>query len=488
MIPRSRLRPRWVLGAASTAASNVETLPPSGPPSTAGPRGALGASEAPQRSLRVGFSWTLAGNVVYGASQWGMLAVIAKLGAPEMVGQFALAFAITAPVFMFANLNLAAVQSTDATFEHPFADYYSVRWRTTALALALLLVVIQFGGYPPATRLIILIVAIAKSVEALSDIYLGLYQRHERMDTAGISLLVKGPLSFLAVAAAMYFSGRVLWSVLGLLVVWTAMLLLYDRPRGRALLGGQHTRLPNESLSLDGDGDAPGVRIERPTRRHLVRLALPMGFVAFANSLIPSMPRYFVERHLGVAELGIFAAMAYVFIAGQMLAAALASSARPRLATYYARGNREAFTRLTLRLVYLGTIIGAGAVLAALVGGRRILTLLYAPEYATHASVFTVLMAAAALSYVGFLFWNSATAARRFDSQVPLFATAIVVTLGACAVFVPRFGLMGAALAVLASAVVQLTGSALILVRATRMCGVPASPVTVRQGGRSHGD
>ncbi|MGI8856402.1 MAG: hypothetical protein ACR2JW_11675, partial [Thermomicrobiales bacterium] len=62
------------------------------------------ATEAAQppgaRSLRANFSWTFVGNVVYAACQWGMLVVLAKLGSPEVVGQFALGLAITAPVIM----------------------------------------------------------------------------------------------------------------------------------------------------------------------------------------------------------------------------------------------------------------------------------------------------------------------------------------------------------------------------------------------------
>ena len=48
--------------------------------------------------LRVNFLWTLSGNVVYAACQWGMLVVLAKLGTHQMVGEFALALAITAPI------------------------------------------------------------------------------------------------------------------------------------------------------------------------------------------------------------------------------------------------------------------------------------------------------------------------------------------------------------------------------------------------------
>src|SRR4051794_16358727 len=65
-------------------------------------------------SLRANFTWTFVGNVIYAACQWGMLVVLAKVARPETVGNFALALAVTAPVIMLTNLQLRAVQATDA--------------------------------------------------------------------------------------------------------------------------------------------------------------------------------------------------------------------------------------------------------------------------------------------------------------------------------------------------------------------------------------
>jgi hypothetical protein len=61
----------------------------------------------PQRlTLRMNFLWTLTGNVFYAACQWGILVVLAKLGTSQMVGEFALALAITAPVVIGAGQKL----------------------------------------------------------------------------------------------------------------------------------------------------------------------------------------------------------------------------------------------------------------------------------------------------------------------------------------------------------------------------------------------
>ncbi len=65
---------------------------------------APGPVEAPpEASLRVNFYWTLAGHVVAAGCKWLELTLLAKAGTRDMVGQFAYALALTAPVSLEAS-------------------------------------------------------------------------------------------------------------------------------------------------------------------------------------------------------------------------------------------------------------------------------------------------------------------------------------------------------------------------------------------------
>ena len=98
-------------------------------------------------TLRVNFLWTLAGNVIYAACQWGILVALAKLGTPQMVGEFALALAVTAPILIGAGLSLRSVQATDALGEYEFRDYFSLRLLTSAAAVLAVAGVVCFSPY-----------------------------------------------------------------------------------------------------------------------------------------------------------------------------------------------------------------------------------------------------------------------------------------------------------------------------------------------------
>src|ERR1017187_7483394 len=112
--------------------------------------------------LRTTFTWTLVGNTVYAGCQWGMISFLARLGSTSAVGQFALAFAVTAPIFMLTNLFLRGVQATDARSEFRFGDYFTLRVIGTGAALLIVSGSMLFTHFDLMTRAVIMLVALAK--------------------------------------------------------------------------------------------------------------------------------------------------------------------------------------------------------------------------------------------------------------------------------------------------------------------------------------
>ena len=200
----------------------------------------------------------------------------------------------------------------------------------------------------------------------------------------------------------------------------------------------------------------------------LAWLALPACVSLALLSFNVNVPRYFIEYHLGTAQLGIFAAMAYPMVVGGTVVGALGQSATPRLSQYYARGERRAFLSLLLKLVGLASAVGLAAVLVIALMGRPILLLLYRPEYAEHVTAFLLLAIATALGYVASILGYAMTAARYFRAHLPVFMLTTAVTAAACALLVPRQQLPGAALAMSLATLCQGAVSAAVIVHALK--------------------
>jgi O-antigen/teichoic acid export membrane protein len=396
-------------------------------------------------SLKRNVLWTLAGNAAYGGCQWAMLIVIAKMGTPEMVGRFALAFAITAPVMMAANLNLRGMLATDSRQVYAFGDYLSLRLISLAVAGGIVACCAALL-YRNETGVTIAIVAVAKSAESISDVYFGFMQRHERMDWISRSFVIKGIASLAGVILGVHLGKSVQWATAGVALAWAAVLVFYDIPRAAALARAV---------------GAPPLRPHwrRSVQARLGLLALPLGIAALLASLQTNLPRLFVERLLGARELGFFAAAGYLMIVCGRFMTALGESASPRLAVYHSRRDGERFTRLVLRM--LATMLGIGgvAIILALVLGKPLLALLYRPEYAQQSHVLVFLMAAATMGYTAELLQYAMTASRVLRAQPAILAGSALVTALACVALVPRYGNAGAAVAMCIGSVVHMTGN-----------------------------
>jgi len=405
----------------------------------------------PPRSLRLNFSWTLVGNVVYAGTQWGILVLLARLGNPEAVGQFSLGLAIAAPIMLFAGLQLRAVQATDARSQFLFRDYAGLRILMTVVAVC---VICGIGGvlYRGGTALAIAAFALSKGIESLSDVIYGLWQQQERMDLIAKSLMLRGVLA-LATAAVCFAAFHTVWiAVCGMAMAWAGVFVAFDVRRGIAV-----AREMGQTLKP---------QFSAPRMKQLVRLSLPLGVVTMMISFNANVPRYMISHFRSLRELGIFSALGYILMAGTMIVGALGQSATPRLAIYASQGKTREFRRLSCRLLLIGTTLGICGVLVAMAFGRQILTLIYGREYAQNGQLFRWLMVAAAVGYMASFAGYSLTAARHFQVQMPLFSAITVLTLALCYVMVKSGGAVGAAQALTIIGIVQLVAILATLWRA----------------------
>jgi O-antigen/teichoic acid export membrane protein len=392
-----------------------------------------------------------------------MLLVLTKLGRPEQVGQFALGLAVCTPIWMFANLHLREVQATDARREWQFRHYLGLRLAASVAAMAIIAVMTYAIGFRGQVALTVVLVGLMRGLESLGDIFYGLLQQHDRMDRISKTLLMKGPLAVVGLLAGFYWTHSVPWAVGCAAVGLLAVLVAYD-VRGPALVLGANSDTSRQT-KIDW---FKGLSFSRPrwdTQKllQISRLALPLGIVTTLISLNVNIPRYFVEHYCGSKELGVFAAMSYLMLAGATVVTALGQSASARLAKYYACGDRAAFGSLLLKLGAIGSLLGISGVLAVAMYGPRILRVFYGTQYVANNDVFVWLMVAAGIGYVCTFLAYGMTATRYFKVQFPLFLSVTVITVVGSSWLVPRMGMLGAAIALVVAMVAQLAGSLAIM-------------------------
>lgn len=395
--------------------------------------------------------WSLAGNLAYAASQWLVVLLIARLSSTDDVGEYSFALAVNAPLFLLGNLQLRAVQATDAKDRFDFTDYWSLRTWSTLMVFVGVCGVMFFLDRPRSTKLVVLAVAVAKSAESFSDICYGSFQHRQRMDFVARSLLLRAGLSLIALTGGLVVQGLLLGVTLSTLT-WILTMIAHDTRLVKLTAGSWRGWW---ALSY-GEGV-----------RRLFIVSLPLGIVMMLISLNVNVPRYYVEAHGGRTALGVFTVVSYLALAGNTFILAVGQAITPSLAERFAAAQYGAFWRALALFHVAGALLAVGGVGLAHFCGSYVLNFLYGPQYAGQGELFRLVAFAIGVGYVASCAGYGMTAAGCFRSQIPLFVIVTIVTVVGCARWIPNQGPAGACYAMLVASTTQLGGSALITGLAT---------------------
>lgn len=396
-------------------------------------------------SFRGDVVWTFLGNAVYAAGQWGILSLFAKLSGAAMLGEYALAVAVTAPAGMLAHLNLRSVLATDTLGRFGFGDYLAVRLGASALGMAGIAGIAAWVTPDWTMRAAILAVGFGQSCETISDLCYGALQRRHRLRQVALSMMVRTLVTVGALGAVLWTMQHFLAAVCALAAGRLAVLVLYDLPSG----------IRGETLATTGLASAAAI----------AKTALPLGLILMLVSLNTNLPRYAVEHFLGGVSLGMFTAVVSFITVGSTMVNALGQSATARLSRLIDRRETAAFRRMAMKIAALIFGIGIAGVLVAVFFGREVLVLLYRPEFGEQQRLLVAAMAAGSLSYVAIALGYAVTSARVFGTQLPLFALSAAFCAAASWMLVPPLGLYGGVAALGLASLLQIAGQFWLLRR-----------------------
>ena len=482
--------------------------------------------------MRRGFSWLAAGNIVNAACAWGRVALLARLGNAEMIGQLTLALAVCNPIGTLADLGLSGSLISDAKRQYRLRDYLGLRLLTCGLAMLVILVAAWSGGYDPATARLVVLAGLVVTSESVCDLFQAVLQRREQMRWVAISLMIRGMLGLTFFALGTWFSGDLAWGVCGFSLAALTTLLAIDIPRALACEQSQTTvpvmgatvgwdkrasgeRRPtiieNDTEEMVGrrsptrcagapdlvppysyphsapkPGRVPeefaGIRRRVPVLLSLAWLSLPLGLATASLSLMTSIPRYWISNRLGNEALGGFAVAGSLMIAMSLVVGAMSQAASPRLARYHAAGNTDVLLRLLRGLgIWLAAVMVISLLVMA-VAGQWVIGLLFGPAYIPLAGVALCLMLAAGLRNFSIFLGRAITSMRRFRTNLLLRAVGIVVLAILLPGWVDWLGLMGAAWALTLSWLVTVLLSLAAVLREVRQCRQRRSPLPAGEG------
>lgn len=174
-------------------------------------------------------------NILYAASQWGVLIIITKLTGIEDVARFSLSLAIVSPVMLFLGASLKVFISSDVLHRYAFEDYFFTRLFTCSIGLLIIIIIGVINGYEFVSFFVLILIGVIKAVEGIQEVCWGISQRSEDMKSMGVSRILRSLTSVFSIGFMLWILDSLLFGLLIWLFCWLMILILYDLPQTKKL-------------------------------------------------------------------------------------------------------------------------------------------------------------------------------------------------------------------------------------------------------------
>lgn len=395
--------------------------------------------------------WMFLGNVLYAFFLWLQLLLVAKNYDSWTLGTYTIALAISAPVFMFVGFQIRTIQVTDVSRKWAFEDFLRFRIISGISGfLITLLLALCFVGNERTTLIVIVIIALMKSLEGVSEIYNGQHQASENMKYIAISLAIKGSGATLGIFLGSYFFDSLIFGLLLALAFNVLSFFLVDsRNIGRKI----DFRIIFSSF------------IKNRKNIEMLRVSLPLGLVVLIISANTNLPKYFVDSYLGRADQGIYSTLAYFIVIGSFVVSAVGQAFVPRLSKSYAAYDFRRFRKLSGAFTVLSVFLGVVGVVISYFFGDFILRTFIGPEFTAYNDILLLVMIGALLSFLCSSYGYALTAMREFKMQPWVNFFSLLIGGGASYFLIVRFGMAGACYGVMLVFVTQIIGLKFLIER-----------------------
>lgn len=323
--------------------------------------------------------WSMLSMVTYAVAQWWILSFMARMGNIEQIGYYSLALSVVTPLAVFSNLNLRYLYVANSASDLAFSDFLSLRKWMFVIMLLIILSVAFISKYETTIQLLFITVGIYKSIESVSDMYFAFHQKNEQMSLITRSILIRSSLLFVFFTATFYFTRDILVSSCIIVLIYLTTLLFID------------SRLTSVKFSFKGVGFHFLTDNNKAYYKKLYRLfimGLPMGMSLMIYSATIAIPRFFIEKYVGIEQLGIYTALYYLYSSILLISIALADAALPSFVRLDASGDQKAFWTLLFKYIKITVVFIAGCFLIISLFGNELLTLAYGSFFSSYKELF----------------------------------------------------------------------------------------------------
>ena len=395
--------------------------------------------------------YTSFGYGAYSACNLLMGILIGRMGHSEL-GIYGTAVSLCNPFMVLAALNLRSLYVSQVFRDFKVENYLATRLVNFLIALVTVFFWAQYKLHGNTNLAWFTIIFMLGNVfDQTADMYFGIYQVRNRVDFLALSQTLRGILSILLFYLFVRLSHNSLyWGIAGSSLASFLMLVGFDFP----VASWVETQVRGQFI---------WPRIVKCDYLTIVKSAFPLTLSVFMDAFALAYPIVMVAQVLGAAANSSITAYTYLISLGQIFITGVTMAIAPRLGESFNKNNEKEFKRVVNWGGLMAAVIGGGILLLTYVAGPILIHSVFRKTITVDEGLFLWIVCGGALRFGTSILGTAITSAKwvkgQFFWSLPRLLLALLIT----GPLVHRFGLYGAAWAMLVPTLLKLILGAFIL-------------------------
>lgn len=410
------------------------------------------------------YIWNIVGSVISALLSMVLLMLVNRILGVEDGDTFSIAFSIIQLMLTLGTFQVRVFQSTDVINKYTFSDYFLLRMITCTLMVFATAIYAITRGYGDWKFIILMLLCFYRGIDAVSDVFQGLFQQKERLDIAGKATVIKAIGPVVVFAIMLIITKDLLISCIGITIAMAILFYMYDY------------KMYKEFCLLDRNTKIMFNKESLYKARKIAIRCLPLFLNAYLMMSIYNAPKLAIDTGIetGMLPTGTQTYYAIIFMAASVLNLII-SAFRPLITSMAIAFGKQEFKRIYKILGIICIIITGGEIVilvASYLLGIPILSIIYGTGDALlpYKIPLLIVVIGGGVNSLATILDNVIVIFRKQHLLIISYLITFIVTHFISSGLVEEYGINGAAIAFLISMLVLLFLVVLIFMYSIKSC------------------
>lgn len=401
------------------------------------------------------YFWNMMGSLCNAASSIVFLMIVSRTVTDGQADIFSMGFSIAQLMLCVATFQVRVFQSTDVDEKYSFTQYFCFRMLTALGTVFLSVFYIVIKGYQNEKAIVVFLLCLFRVIDAIADVFEGLYQQKIRLDLSGKFLTLRIVPSIALFAAVLEMTHNLALGCLSIVVLTAIITVVFSKK-----YTSEFARIQLTQMSVS---QFIGIT------KKLTQKCFPIFINGFLLTIIYNVPKNTIDGAIGkgILEMGTQTDYNIIFMPA-FAVNLLFIFFRPQITQMAIYLHENRIKMMIKRIVELALVILVFSILLAIAGlllGGPLLGFIYGRELNQYHDEIAWLLVGGGLGTLANLWDNVLTIIRRQHLTTIGYVGAVLVAYFFANKWITEDGITGAVRTNLVSMVVLCSMTFVIMVR-----------------------